>query len=358
MVIGRNAEEWQGEVPELEIFGLSTPRGRSKPWTPPVDLPPEAPPEVPHAIIGKSVSIERARRLLERVAGYDQPVMFLGEPGTGKELFARRLHELGRTPAGPFVAINCGMYVTSGAERTQFAEAGSFRDAAGGTLFLNDVLALPLSTQGRLAAELARLDEEGGAPRIVSASGGDPRAVLDSGGFRADLFYRLSLLPIAIPPLRQRRDDLPMLIEHLLRRHARTHRKPIRAIGGAAMDLLLRYDYPGNVRELSNMLERGVIYAEPGGDLDMSHIFTGVEETPEFVDGLHRSGKIVRRTASGAEAGTRRFEELEAETYARALEEAGGNVSAAARALGLSRATLDYRLNKHAITPARRAKPR
>ena len=95
-----------------------------------------------------------------------------------------------------------------------------------------------------------------------------------------------------------------------------------------------------------------------GGDLDMSHIFTGVEETPEFVDGLHRSGKIVRRTASGAEAGTRRFEELEAETYARALEEAGGNVSAAARALGLSRATLDYRLNKHAITPARRAKPR
>lgn len=356
VVIGRNAEEWGDDVPELEIYGLvqSESGPRSKPWPPPVDVPVETPVEAPHAIIGKSAAIKRARRLMEQVAGYDQPVLFLGEPGTGKELFARRLHDIGRTPAGPFVSVNCSMYENGLVDGGLFGEEGSIARARGGTLFLNDVLALPLATQGQLATTLVQFDQNGTQLRVLSATSGDARAALDAEKFRADLFYRLSLLPIAIPPLRERRDDLPVLIEHFLRRHARAHGKPIRTISGSAMDLLLRYNYPGNIRELSNMLERGVIYAEPGGDLDISHIFTGIEEMPGFVDGLHRSGKIVRRSSIDESAGaTRSFEEVEAETYAKALEDAGGNVSAAARALGLSRAKLDYRLSKFGITPAR-----
>ena len=111
----------------------------------------------------------------------------------------------------------------------------------------------------------------------------------------------------------------------------------------------MRYDFPGNVRELSNMIERGVIYAEPGGDLEISHIFTGMEQMPEFVDGLHKSGRIVRRSMLGSAHDPvegRTFDELEQDTYTAALRAANGNVSAAARALGLSRAKFDYRLAK------------
>jgi two-component system, NtrC family, response regulator HydG len=169
------------------------------------------------------------------------------------------------------------------------------------------------------------------------------------GAFRADLYFRLSLLPIVIPALRDRRDDLPMLIDHFLHLQSTTHRKPLRHVTVAARDLLMRYDFPGNVRELSNMIERGVIYAEPGGDLEISHMFTGMEQMPEFVDGLHASGRIVRRRAQdglSASLPPRSFDELESDTYRAALATANGNISAAARALGLSRAKLDYRLTK------------
>jgi DNA-binding NtrC family response regulator len=160
-------------------------------------------------------------------------------------------------------------------------------------------------------------------------------------------------LPIVIPPLRDRRDDLPTLIDHFVHTHSRSHRKPLRQITAAARDLLMRYDFPGNVRELSNMIERGVIYAEPGGDLEISHIFTGIEQLPEFVEGLHVSGRIVRRKPQGGlvePTEARTFDELEIDTYRTALAAADGNVSAAARALGLSRAKLDYRLTKLGLT--------
>lgn len=354
VVIGRNAAAWGDDVPELREFAKAPVRPRSRPWTPPAS--PDAtaaPPEVPHPIIGRSAGIERARRLVERVAGYDEPVMFLGEPGTGKEFFARRLHQIGRTPKGPFIAVNCGAWIDDPSARPLTGPEGALRRAEGGTLFLNDVFTLPAVQQSLLAAHLA--DADGALPlRIMSASSSPPREAMTQGTIRADLYFRLSLLPVSLPPLRERRDDLPGLIDHFLRLHSRKHHKPLRRISGAALTLLLRYDFPGNVRELSNMIERGVIYAEAGGDLDISHLFTGIEEMPEFVEGLHMSGRIVRRRATGdvpAEGLT--FSEIEAETYARALAAAGGNVSAAARALGLSRAKLDYRLHKLGMIPGR-----
>lgn len=351
VVIGRNAAAWGTDVPELDEFAPVTPRPRAKPWNPAATDPKPPAQPMPHAIIGKTAAIERARRLLERVAGYDQPVIFLGEPGTGKEFFARRLHEIGRTPKGPFVTINCDAC----AETPLFGKDGAIERAQGGTLFLNDLFSLPRPLQSQLAAHLGSGVATDKTLRVMSATSAAPRDAVASGAFRADLYFRLSLLPILIPPLRDRRDDLPVLIDHFVQIHSRTHRKPLRQITAAARDLLMRYDFPGNVRELSNMIERGVIYAEPGGDLEISHIFTGIEQMPEFVEGLHASGRIVRRRPQGGAlaepADVRSFDELEQDTYAKALAAAGGNVSAAARALGLSRAKLDYRLTKLGLNP-------
>jgi DNA-binding NtrC family response regulator len=349
VVIGRNAAAWGKDVPELEDFASATARPRAKPWNPSATDPRPPQANVPHAIIGKTAAIERARRLLERVAGYDEPVIFMGEPGTGKEFFARRLHEIGRTPKAPFVTVNCDAYAGGYAETPLFGKGGAIERAQGGTLFLNDLFSLPRPLQSQLAAHLGDGGANRKATRVMSATGAAPRDAVTTGAFRADLYFRLSLLPIVIPALRDRRDDLPMLIDHFVLTHSRTHRKPLRQITAAARDLLMRYDFPGNVRELSNMIERGVIYAEPGGDLEISHIFTGIEQMPEFVEGLHASGRIVRRSPQGALADPtegRTFDELELDTYRAALAAADGNVSAAARALGLSRAKLDYRLAK------------
>ena len=349
VVIGRNAAAWGNHVPELDLFAPATLKPRSQPWNPassPVErrnIPPA------NAIIGKTAAIERARRLMERVAAYAEPVLFLGEPGTGKEFFARRLHALSSASNGPFVTVNCDAYAGNHADKPLFGDGGEIQRAKGGTLFLNDVLSLPKPMQSQLAAALGEGSMTAGTLRVVSATSGQLRDAVDSGAFRADLYFRLSLLPIVIPPLRDRRDDLPMLIEHFLHRHSTTHGKPLRGISIDARDLLLRYDFPGNVRELSNMIERGVIYSEPGADLEISHIFTGIEQMPEFVEGLHASGRIVRRsTAGGAHdtLGSRTFVEMEQDTYRAAMLAANGNVSAAARALGLSRAKLDYRLAK------------
>lgn len=347
VVIGRNAAAWGDHLPELDQAQPPSARTKAKPWTPATIPQPKG--DTPPEIIGKSATIERARRLLERVAGYDEPVIFLGEPGTGKEFFARRLHDIGRTPNGPFIMVNCDTLANGQTDLPLFGSAGAVARAQGGTLFLNDLTALPRALQSQLSAFLG--DAAAGAHklRVMSASGASVRDAVASGAFRADLYFRLSLLPIVVPPLRDRRDDLPMLIEHFLRRFSGLHRKPLRQISAGARDLLLRYDFPGNIRELSNMIERGVIYAEPGGDLEISHIFAGIEQLPEFVEGLHMSGRIVRRSPQSPQitsAQARTFDEVEQDTYRMALAAANGNVSAAARALGLSRAKLDYRLAK------------
>jgi two-component system response regulator HydG len=349
VVIGRNAAAWGDDVPELRDFSPAPERPRSKPWNPAEPVQTAIPQDIPHAILGKTVVIERAKRLLERVAGYDEPVIFLGEPGTGKEFFARRLHDIGRTPEGPFITINCDAIASGQSDVALFGAGGAIERAQGGTLFLNDLFLLPRAQQSQLAAFLAGVATQQKPLRIMSATGAAPREAVASGAFRGDLYYRLSLLPIVIPPLRDRRDDLSMLVNHFVQTHSKRHRKPLRQITSAAMDLLMRYDFPGNVRELSNMIERGVIYAEPGGDLEISHIFTGMEQMPEFVDGLHKSGRIVRRSVLGGghdPVQGRTFDELEQDTYTAALKAADGNVSAAARALGLSRAKFDYRLAK------------
>lgn len=349
VVIGRNAAAWGDALTELDQSPPSSARPRAKPWNPAAGAPHVQQADTPPAIIGKTAVIERARRLLERLAGYDEPVIFVGEPGTGKEFFARHLHDIGRTPKGPFIMVNCDALADGQTDLHLFGPGGALERAQGGTLFLNDLPSLPRALQSQLSADLGDGAASVRTVRVMSASGAALREAVAAGAFRADLYFRLSLLPIVVPPLRDRRDDLPMLIEHFLRRFSALHRKPLRQITAAARDLLLRYDFPGNMRELSNMIERGVIYAELGGNLEISHIFSGIEQMPEFVEGLHISGRIVRRNTQfppGATPHIGTFDELEQESYRMALAAAKGNVSAAARALGLSRAKLDYRLSK------------
>jgi two-component system, NtrC family, response regulator HydG len=226
VIVGKDAASWGDELPELKIFGVDgKPRPKAKPWTPPVDI--EAVKTAQSDfVIGTSPAIQRVRRLIERAGACRQPVMFIGEQGSGKEDLARYLHSVGETPKGPFVPVSCFALdgLNDSAGDVLFGDEGLARQAEGGTLFLNDVLALPASIQAKFAHFLY------GQPRtrfrIVSAASQSPMDAVKAGTFRTDLGYMLSLLPIHAPPLRERRSDLPVLIDHFRKRHTGTPEEP------------------------------------------------------------------------------------------------------------------------------------
>jgi two-component system, NtrC family, response regulator HydG len=202
------------------------------------------------------------------------------------------------------------------------------------------------SHQAKLAAHLHDRDARHQAIRVIAATGTDPMQAVACGKFRADLHNMLSVLPIEVPSLRARRDDIPMLVTHFLSMHRKRHGKAVQGLSGAAFDVLLRYDYPGNVRELSNLIERGLIFAEAGAWIEISHMFSALEKLPE----LARTPKPqVTPDADPAQGAQGTLEALEIEMLRRALVETGWNVSQAARKLGLSRPKLDYRIKKFAL---------
>ncbi|RVV99369.1 sigma-54-dependent Fis family transcriptional regulator [Mesobaculum littorinae] len=354
VIMGKDAAAWGGDMPEFKMFGIDQPpRPPSRPWTPPSDIPQPQEDGRFGGIIGNSPAIQRVRRLAEKAATNRVPVMFIGEPGVGKEHFARYLHRQGETPQGPFVPVYCSALdgPADKADRVLFGDDGLIAQATGGTLFLNDVLALPQVAQ----ANLTRLLHDGRKQRfrVISAASRSPLDAVAEGAFRADLHYILSLLPIHTPPLRERREDIPALVETFLGRFRAQHRKPVQGLAGGLTDMLLRYDFPGNVRELSNMIERGVIYAEPGGQIDIRHVFTGVEVAPDLANRIRRDGAL-GRTPGGADPGgiegrERSLTDLEIEAVISALNACDWNVSAAARKLGVTRAKLDYRIRKHGL---------
>lgn len=350
LVVGRDVAGWDDDVPELAIFGLSRPSGRrSAPWNPAGALPQgTAPMRQDDVIIGTSMAIQRTKRLLEKAAPFGESVMLLGEPGTGKEFFARHLHQRGATPNGPFVAVNCGV-LRDGSPSAQdevFGTDGLLSRARGGTLFLNDLHSMGTSQQAKLAAHLHERGSRRPEFRVIAATGISPMDAVAQGQFRADLHNLLSVLPIAVPSLRERRDDIPLLVSHFLTMHRKRHGKVVQGLSGAAFDVLLRYDYPGNVRELSNLIERGLIFAEAGAFIEISHMFSALEKLPE----LARTAKPhVAARDHPAQAGQSTLETLEIELLRTALVEADWNVSEAARKLGLSRPKLDYRIKKFGL---------
>jgi transcriptional regulator with GAF, ATPase, and Fis domain len=233
-------------------------------------------------IVGTSAALQRVLSLVSKVAPTDANVLVTGETGTGKELVARAIHKRSQRSSKPFVSVNCAAIPRDliaselfGHEKGSFTGAvqrrvGRFELADGGTIFLDEVGELPVETQIALLRVLQEHEFErvGGTRsiqtnvRVVAATNRDLRTATAAGSFRSDLFYRLNVFPIEMPPLRERQEDIPVLVEYFIDRCARNVGKDIRGINKKSLDLLQSYPWPGNIRELQNVIERSVIMCE------------------------------------------------------------------------------------------------
>jgi len=310
----------------------------------------------PSQIVYKSQRMAEIINLCGRVAQSKATVLLQGESGTGKELFARLIHNLSPRSQKPMVVVNCGALQETlieselfGHEKGAFTGAvqrriGKCEQADGGTLFLDEVGELSLTLQVKLLrfiqeGEFQRL---GGNQvlkadvRIIAATNKDLSKEVASGRFREDLYFRLNVITITIPPLRERKEDIPLLIEHFLSRYSKENHKGIKGLTKEAKSLLLRYNYPGNVRELENIVERAVVIAK--GE------YIGTDELP-FTLGEPEKGMDVNESLNLKDS----LEALEKDLILRALEEAKGNQSKAASKLGISERMLRYKLKRLGI---------
>jgi len=380
VIIGRHAEGWEKDAPEREFLGLGWKGGRTRPASAPMDEGIEDTSTSEHqkdVAVGVSANFLRTRHLLEKVATTDATVLFVGESGVGKELFSRQLHMLSERRNGPFVPINCAaipdQLVESelfGVEKGAFtgasvARAGYFERASGGTLFLDEISSLTYAGQGKLlrALQERQVERVGGSKtiavdvRVVAASNVDLAAEVSAGRFRQDLYFRLCVFPITIPPLRERRDDIALLMSYFLEIYATLHRRRLKGFTRRATDALLKYDYPGNIRELQTLIQRGVVYADDAGLIDVVHMFNGAELLSPFSTTLMQDGKLRQvplepgnalQSSGGTFAApiSTSFDEIERQTYLKALDLAHGNLSAAARHLQITRPQLQYRMRR------------
>jgi two-component system NtrC family response regulator len=309
-------------------------------------------------IVGSSSGLRAFMDDLDRAAASDATVLILGESGTGKELAARALHARSGRADGPFVVVNCAAIPENlieselfGHRRGAFTGAieerkGKFELAHRGTLFLDEVGELPPALQPRLLRVLqeGEVDKIGAEQtvrvdvRLVAATHGDLAARIKQGTFREDLYYRLNVIPLRLPPLRERREDLPALVEHFLVKHAKRHGRAVPRVEPAAFERLERYDWPGNVRELENLIERLVVLSRSESIREA--------DLPEFLlsagAGLGGIRMVVPQEGVSLEA-------VERGLLEEALRRCEGNHSRAARFLDLSRQTLLYRLKKFGL---------
>jgi two-component system response regulator AtoC len=311
-------------------------------------------------MVGKSPAMQRVYELVERVKDFDTSVLISGESGTGKELVARAIHRLGARRDGRFVSVNCAAIPENLLEEEFFGHkrgaftgavsnsAGKLRQADGGTLFLDEIGDMPYSLQGKLlralqereyspigSSEVCRFDA-----RILAASNKSLRTLVNEGKFREELYYRLRVMHIKLPPLSARREDIPLLCHHFIRKFAAETQKKITGITGCAEKALLEYGYPGNVRELVNAIEYAVVLAQ-GTLIDLCDL------PPEF-----------RGSAGGADAqnafealcdalGGLTLKDAERMLIRYALKKHDGCRRAAARAVGISERSLFYKLQEY-----------
>ncbi len=304
-------------------------------------------------IMGCSPAIEEALNVVARAAPSRATVLLHGESGTGKELMARAVHEASPRAGRPFVAVNCaalnkGLIESElfGHEKGAFTGAdarrtGRFEQADGGTLFLDELAEIPLDVQVKLLRVLQeRTIERVGSGvaiavdvRLIGATNRDLATLVAHGAFREDLFYRLNVVAVDLPPLRQRKGDIPLLVNHFLARYAAENDKAVGEISKEALELLTRYAYPGNVRELQNIVERAVVMAR-GAVVTCADLPAEVQEAAP---------------APVADTLPAQVEELEKKAIAQALERAGGVQSRAAELLGLTERNLRYKLKKYGL---------
>ena len=379
-VVGKHAAAW-GDVSEdlryLQARDFRSLRQTAE-LTQPLPVPPAASPTTGdrHELVGASSAFNSACHQLARVAPTQATVLFTGESGVGKEAFARRLHRISPRAAQPFVAVNCAAIPETlietelfGVERGAYTGAsqsrpGRFERAHGGTLFLDEIGTLSLVSQGKLlrALQEGEVERVGGTRtlhvdvRVVAATNVDLQQLVREGRFREDLFYRLNVFPIHLPPLRERRDDIPLLMNHFLLRESARHGRAVTGFTPRAVRAMLHYAFPGNIRELQNLIERGVISAEDGAAIDVAHMFRREQLSDETLLAIGAQGTLTAPPAAQCASlletlaplmgDTVAMEEVEARLLKEAVSAANGNLSAAARRLGLTRAQLAYRLQR------------
>jgi DNA-binding NtrC family response regulator len=299
----------------------------------------------------RSPRMSDVREIIEQAARVDVTVLIMGETGTGKDVVARAIHEQSVRQSGPFVKVNCAAVPRElleselfGHERGAFTGAhqlkiGKFESADRGTIFLDEIGDLHPALQGKLLHVLqdGQFSRVGGRStvkvdvRVLAATNQDLEQAVAGGRFREDLYYRLNVVPVRIPPLRERREDIPALAQHFLKRHAGRYRKPVHGFDAGGMQSLLEHSWPGNIRELDHAVERSVLLAQGelvrAGDLGLRASAPGM--TPRIEDLT--------------------LEEVEKLVIQKALTRFDGNVSQAAKALGLSRSALYRRLETHEI---------
>jgi len=312
-------------------------------------------------IIGKSATMKALMDMLAMVAPSEATVMITGESGTGKELIAKSLHYNSTRKAHPLVTVNCAALSESlleselfGHEKGAFTGAdrrreGRFMLADGGTIFLDEVG----ETSSRMQAKLLRVLQEKEIQRVgseavlqvdvrvVAATNRDLEEDVQAGRFREDLFYRLNVMHLTIPPLRDRQEDIPLLAQHFLETYARRNRKTVKGFAPLAMSMLLKYEWPGNVRELENAIERAVIL------LSGEHITE--KQLPLRIVRQHPDHATAADTGMPATDGTRTLEDIEKEAIEATLAATDGNKSETARRLGISRKTLHNKLKAYGV---------
>jgi len=310
-------------------------------------------------IIGKCEKMQQVSRLIQKVAPSDSTVLLLGESGTGKELFARAIHSLSTRRKGPYVAINCAAIPREllenelfGSERGAYTgsvarKMGKFEIAQGGTIFLDEVGDLDVALQAKLLRVLQdkTFERLGGTKtlavdvRVIAASNADLKKVTEKKQFREDLFYRLSVFPITIPPLRERREDIPELAGYFVKKYCAEMKKPKKSISKEAIALLDKYHWPGNVRELENTIERAIILCE-GKKILPDHLAIRIV-TPNEI--RLREGAGLKEVGQYAQA------EAERALIIRVLNQVRGNKRKAAQALKIDYTTLFEKIKKYGI---------
>lgn len=330
-------------------------------------------------IVGVSKPFKTALNMVTKAGDSKVSVLLLGETGVGKEVMARALHRSGDRSEKPFVAVNCAAIPQDLIESELFGVAkgaftgasstrpGKFERADGGTIFLDEVVELSARAQASLLRvlqeqELERLGDNTVRKidvRVVAATNEDIATAVKEGRFRSDLFYRLSAYPVRIPSLRERREDIPLFLDFFLKKYSREHGKSVSGISDKSLDLLLAYDWPGNIRELENVIERAIILTEPNESINLDMVLSPtIADTTADAHELDRDGQLVKTSDRAVLSGLAdiaerlieqeiSIEDIETAVLARAMEKAGGKVSKAARLVGMTRPAFAYRLKKN-----------
>ena len=391
-IVGKPVEEWEDPYPELSYLHPETTSDRVQTKHNLLFNFDQAEHELATSplasfggMIGASPGFINTCHKIQKVADTNATVLFLGETGVGKERFARTLHMISNQAEGPFVAVNCAAIPDSLIEAELFgvnkgaftgaseSRAGKFEQADGGSIFLDELGSLSLSAQGKLLRILQdRVVERLGGGRskkidirVIAATNADLRENVKQRKFRQDLWYRINVFPVEIPSLRERRDDIPLLLEYFVKLYNKRHNRTVKSYTQRAIDALQNYSYPGNIRELENLVERAVILASKETNLDLQHLFTQGEHIPRPSLSIAKEGKLRRSNerlyddphldqtekeidllVSKTLAHGTSLHEVETKILLVAVDQANGNLAQAARSLGLTRRQLAHKVSK------------